>query len=247
MVGAALAGLALVACGRPAEVVRGRGPLVQQRRTFRPVEEVVVRGDVDLWVRVIGDGHGPLPRHASGVEAVLWIEAPEDLLGLVEVAVDGDRLLLGPADGARLDPVPSLELTVSRLRVLSAEGRGEVRLAFGEGAGFGPPMVDAFHLRVEGSVDVRGAGSVGALRIEQVGSGDLHLGGLLATSLVHRARGSGDTWVRVDGAVDVDLEGSGDLYLSGDARVEARRERGSGEVVFGPRAGGSDPAARAPR
>lgn len=228
----AVAVLLLAACTEPDEVVRGRGALVQQRRTFRPVEEVVVRGDVDLAVRVIGDGEGPLPRHASGVEAVLLVEAPEDLLHLVEVAVEGDRLFLGPAGGVRLDPVPSIELTVSRLRSLTAEGRGEVRVAFGAASGFGAPMVEAFALRVTGSVDVRATGAVGSLSIEQAGSGDLHLGGLGAGALHHRSRGSGDAWVWVNGPVEVDLEGSGDLHLSGEPRWLARRERGSGEVLL---------------
>lgn len=221
----------LPSCEPGAVVVRGTGAPVQERRAFRHAERLVVEGGLDVTVRVVGNGEGPLPRFSSGGESILWIEAPEDIVHLVEHVVSGDQLTLRTRDGVRLDPVPSVELTVRRLVELTALGSGEIDLEVGdeENEG-GPPMAERLSIVARGSVDMRALGTVGALEVTQEGSGDLRLERLRAAQLRHTSRGAGDTWVHVDGPVEVELLGSCDLHIAGDAVVERIETHGSGEV-----------------
>lgn len=231
MTAAGLAAL-LTACTARVPVVHGTGAPVQERREFRPVERVTVEGGLELTVHVVGSGDGPLARFSQGGDSILWIEAPEDIVHLVEHVVSGDHLTLRVRDGLRLDPVPNLELTVRRLAELEASGTGEVDLRIGgEAAAGSPPMCERLRVVARGSVDVRGGGTVGALEILQEGSGDLRLERLRASSLLHRSRGSGKTWALVDGPVEVELLGSCDLHLSGDATIERLDVQGDGEVL----------------
>lgn len=235
----------LTACTSEVPMVHGSGPPVQERREFRPVERVTVEGGLELTVHVVGSGDGPLARFSRGGESFLWIEAPEDIVHLVEHVVSGDHLTLRVRDGLRLDPVPSLELTVRRLAELEARGAGEVDLRMGDVAAAGAaPMSERLRIIARGSVDVRGSGAVGALEILQEGSGDLRLERLRAGALVHRSRGSGDAWAHVDGPVKVELLGSCDLHLGGDAVIERIDARGDGEVIRPTRESGD---ARSPR
>ncbi|MEE2940679.1 MAG: DUF2807 domain-containing protein [Planctomycetota bacterium] len=235
----------LAACTRPVAVIHGSGAPVQERREFRPVERVTVEGGLELTVHVVGSGDGPLAPFSRGGGSLLWIEAPDDIVHLVEHVVTGDHLTLRVRDGLRLDPVPSLELTVRRLAVLEANGAGEVDLRAGAASATGsPPMCERLRIVARGSVGVRGRGTVGALEILQEGSGDLRLERLRAGALLHRSRGSGNAWVHVDGPVEVELLGSCDLHVSGDAVFERIDARGDGEVIRPTR--GSDDA-RSPR
>ena len=220
------------ACTAQAPVVHGSGAPVQERREFRPVERVTVGGGLELTVHVVGSGDGPLARFSQGGDSFLWIEAPEDIVHLVEHVVSGDHLTLRVRDGLRLDPVPNLELTVRRLAELEARGAGEVDLRMGgEAAAGAPPMCEDLRIVARGSADVRGSGTVGSLEILQEGAGDLRLERLRASALRHRSHGSGNTWALVDGPVEVELLGSCDLHLSGDATIERIDVQGDGEVL----------------
>lgn len=212
---------------------------MQERREFRPVERVTVEDGLEVTVHVVGDGDGPLAPFSRGGGSFLWVEAPEDIVHLVEHIVSGDQLTLRVREGLRLDPIPDLELTVRRLTELEATGSGEVDLQLGAETPPGePPMCDRLRIVARGSVDMRGSGSVGALEILQEGSGDLRLDGLRAGALRHTSRGSGNAWARVDGPVEVELRGSCDLHLSGAAVIERLDARGAGEVVRSTRESG---------
>ena len=235
----------LGSCTEQSLVVHGSGAPVQERREFRPVERVTVEGGLELTVQVVGNGDGPLAPFSRGGGSFLWVEAPEDIVHLVEHVVTGDHLTLRVREGLRLDPIPDLELTVRRLTELEALGSGDVELRLGRDDSPGsPPMCDRLRIVARGSVDVRGSGSVGALEILQEGSGDLRLDGLRAGALRHTSRGSGNAWARVDGPVEVELLGSCDLHLSGAAVIERLDARGAGEVVRSTRESGDS---RSPR
>lgn len=235
----------LAACTRPVTVVHGSGASVQERRALRPVERVTVEGGLELTVHVVGSGDGPLASFSRGGDSYLWIDAPEDILHLIQHVVTGDHLTLRVRDGLRLDPVPSLELTVRRLAELEASGTGEVDLRVGGAPAPGsPPMCERLRIVARGSIDVRGSGTVGALEILHDGSGELHLERLRAGALRHRSGGSGDAWAFVDGPVEVELLGSSDLHLGGGAVIERLDARGDGKVVRPTRESGD---ARTPR
>lgn len=238
-------GVLSASCAEESLVIHGSGAPVQERRELRPVERVTVEGGLELTVKVVGDGDGPLAPFSRGGSSFLWIEAPEDIAHLVEHIVSGDHLTLRVREGLRLDPMPDLELTVRRLTELVALGSGEVDLQLGAETPSGaPPMCDRLRIVARGSVDMRGSGSVGALEISQGGSGDLRLDGLRAGALRHTSRGSGNAWARVDGPVEVELLGTCDLHLSGAAVIERIETRGDGEVVRSTRGSGDS---RSPR
>ena len=99
-------------------------------------------------------------------------------------------------------------------------------------------MCEQLRIVARGSANMRGSGTVGALTIQQEGSGDLRFDRLLAKALKHTSRGSGNVWARVDGPVEAELLGSCDLHLSGDSVIERLDVRGAGEVVRSTRESG---------
>ena len=70
---------------------------------------------------------------------------------------------------------------------------------------------DAFDVRSDGSADIALTGAVDRLAVDLDGSGDANVAGLIARSARVSLGGSGDASVRADDALDVKLDGSGDV------------------------------------
>ena len=221
------AGVSAISCSDPVAVTRGVGPIVQERRTLRPVDSIDVKGGIDLSIQVGGAGLEPASSSSSGRETLVWIDAPEDLIPLVVIEVRGSTLQVRPKNGARLDPVPTIEVFTSRLSSVVADGAGEVRLVIDPAEGRTPALLS---LTSEGAVDFEAKGRVAKLVVRQSGAGDMHLSDLSALVADISSSGSGDVWVQASERASVTLKGACDLYLSGLATVDEQVVLGSGKI-----------------
>lgn len=222
-----LLGGSAVSCSDPVAVTRGVGAIVQERRNLRPIDAIEVHGGIDLSIKVgpgIGDALSPT---SSEPETLVWIDAPEDLIPLVVIETHGSTLRIGPKDGARLDPVPTIEVYTSRLVSVVADGSGEVRLVMAAPDGKLRPTLS---LTSRGAVDFQAKGQVGEIVVEQSGAGDMHLGGLTASVARISSSGSGDVWADASKRAQVSLKGSCELYLTGTATIEKQVVLGSGKI-----------------
>ncbi|QDV07145.1 hypothetical protein Poly30_26640 [Planctomycetes bacterium Poly30] len=229
--GAALGGLTACPGGGPT-VIRGSGPVVQEQRTFRPIERIELRGRVDLSVLVLPSEEGAL-LESTGPETVVFLEGASDLLSWVETTLDGTTLTLRFRDDVRLDPLPSIEVQTARLLGISSVGSGDVRLS---GVTSFATRGSALSIAMTGSGDLAAEGAVDTLEVRHVGSGDLDLRHLRSRTASYSGLGSGDAWVHVKDSLRSRLTGTGDLYLLGDVpdervdsetigSAELRRER----------------------
>jgi hypothetical protein len=111
-------------------------------------------------------------------------------------------------------------------------GTGDVELN-----GLSQPAVK---LSIAGSGDLQADGRIGDLTVDVRGSGDLKLGDLSAKNVDVDIKGSGKAEVAPQESLNVDLAGSGTIYLRNEPRKIETSIRGSGTIVHpdGTRQGG---------
>lgn len=116
-------------------------------------------------------------------------------------------------------------MTIDRVTGASFKGSGA-----GSGTlAVGAVAVDAVHLALDGSGNIKLAGEAKSLEISVDGSGDVEAAGLKAAGAQVSIAGSGSVRAAVDGAAKVSVMGSGDVDLGGKARCETSK-MGSGSV-----------------
>lgn len=222
-----LVGAVTFSCSDPVAVTRGVGAIVQEQRTLRHIDSIEVHGGIDLTILVRGyEGGGVLPI-GSARDTLVWIDAPEDLIPLVVIEARGAILHVGPKNGARLDPIPTVEVYTDRLVSVVADGSGDVRLKMDSVEG---STIPELALLSRGAVDFHAEGRVGRLVVDQAGSGDMHLESLAASIAEISSSGSGDVWVDASDRARVKLTGACDLFLTGTAVVADLQVVGSGSV-----------------
>lgn len=227
---AVLAGLTalLQGCSDPVTIVQGTGSMVQERRLIRPTAEIGTYGPIDLTVEVGSPGEAGVEPWSSGKDSVVWVEAPEDLIQYVETVLVGDALVIRVREGFELDPVPSVEVHMSRLTTFSCAGSGSVNIVSHLPADAAPELLT---LSSTGSVDIEAAGFVRSLDLTQAGSGDMHLLGLRAETVSHTAAGSGDAWIFASKAFETTIAGSCSVHLGGAPKKIVKTILGRGEII----------------
>jgi hypothetical protein len=128
-----------------------------------------------------------------------------------------------------------IEVTLPGRRVFKSFallGTGDVELN-----GLSQPAVK---LSIAGSGDLQADGRIGDLTVDVRGSGDLKLGDLSAKNVDVDIKGSGKAEVAPQESLNVDLAGSGTIYLRNEPRKIETSIRGSGTIVHpdGTRQGG---------
>lgn len=192
--------------------VRGSGAAASELRAAEGFAELDVGGGLDVTVEL---GSGPL----------VVVHADENLLPYVHAVTSGSRLRVWIEDGYRLTPAPRVEVRAPELSSVSRQGSGSTALA--------GLSSDAFAIATTGSGDLTASGTVGALRVTSVGSGDVDLFGLRADRVEVRATGSGDVDVFARSALTVVSSGSGEVTYRGGASAVVDRVSGSGSVRRG--------------
>jgi len=226
-----LSAFGLGACDATTVTVTGSGPIVREMRSFEaargaPAAARTTPREVQL------DGELDLSIHA-GRDFAVWIDGHADLVGLVEVTLDGERLSLALPRNTRLVPAPHVELELPVLTALAVAGAGTARVTDVVG--------DSLALALTGSGDLVVTGAVRRVTLELVGSGEVHLEGLAAEEVSIDKLGSGVARVAASSVLRGTIVGSGDLLYVGRPGTVAVDSIGSGTVrVASPAEGASD-------
>ena len=214
----ALTAACLGACDGPTVTVTGTGPIVRELRSFgasgggtpTPAPDAVqLAGELDLSVQV-------------GPEFAVWIDGHAELVGLVAITLEGQRLELSLPRNTRLVPPPHVAVELPVLAALSVVGSGTARVAGVNG--------EALALSLSGSGDLAVTGAVRRVTLELLGSGEAHLEGLAADEVTVDKVGSGVARVAAAVALRGTIVGSGDLLYDGRPATLAVDSIGSGNV-----------------
>lgn len=208
----------LGACDGPLVTVTGSGPVVRELRSFgasggaTPTgvpNAVQLAGELDLTVQV-------------GPAFAVWIDGHAELVGLVSITLDGQRLEVSSPRNKRLVPPPHVEIELPKLAALSVIGAGTARVADVAG--------ETLSLELSGSGDLAVTGAVRRVTLELLGSGEAHLEGLAADEVTVEKVGSGVARVSAAVALRGSIVGSGDLLYDGRPTTVAVDSIGSGNV-----------------
>lgn len=211
--------------------VKGSGRLAQDKRTVTGFHALAI--SLQSAVKLV-QGAG------EGVE----IEADDNLLPLIETAVQDGELRLRLAKGYRLTGSPPIRLTVYARQVdrLSVSGSAELTASSLQSPRLdssiaGSGRISLPELRSERlSVSIAGSGEFEARGTGQTldasiaGSGNLRMAQFALQSASVDIAGSGDATLWVRQALNVSIAGSGDVRYYGDGIVPATSVAGSGSI-----------------
>ena len=189
--------------------IRGSGDLVTEAREVAGFDTIVVEGLGEVDVEV------------SGSES-LSLTADDNVIGVLTVEVEGDRLELGVEDDVSLSSATvRYVISASALEGVEIRGSGEVA-ARGIDA-------ERFDVRISGSGEVVPIGSVDELDIGIDGSGNVEGADLEALRATVAINGSGSVVVDAADRLDVSINGSGEVRYFGDPELD-QSINGSGSV-----------------
>jgi hypothetical protein len=215
----------LAACGTDLDVadrqVRGSGNVVEESRDVGDYDEIQLAGEGRVVFGAASDG-------------VVEIETDDNLLQLIEVEVDGDRLIIGTRGAADIEPSSGIEyrLGCPALKGARILGAGSIETADCVTSGdlgvaiLGAGTIEVDAVEVEGLiVNIAGAGDVVAtgtadeVGVEIPGAGRFD-GSDLASGVVEvEISGDGSATVWATESLDVAVLGRGDVAYYGSPTV----------------------------
>jgi hypothetical protein len=116
----------------------------------------------------------------------------------------------------------TIEITAPAVRSFTLNGSGDLRLR-----AYDQPDL---RLAINGSGNVEAEGKAGKVDLQVSGSGEANLEGLETGDARVAVSGSGEAHLAPHGAAEVELAGSGDVYLTAKPTVLTSNVAGSGEV-----------------
>jgi hypothetical protein len=180
---------------------------------------------------------------SQGDKFEVRVSIDSNLQRFVGTVVHGDMLRIEFDDRvSEMVSGPHVLITVPRVTAILNHGTGNVFAAWIE-------QDEDVELNVSGTGDLAFSGSVPEMTAALRGPGNLHLSGeaafadialegtgdvdandLTAAGAVVDVPGSGDVRLRVNGMVDAQVAGSGDVELTGDVQPGLFSETGSGHI-----------------
>ena len=214
-----------------AEVVRGAGTAITERRTAGDFDAIEVAGEFEVVIR-------------QGSTNTIDVRAEPNLMAHLETVVSDNRKLLirwKRSTHIYTGIKPIVTVQVVQLRSLESSGSGMVRIdglttpklaATLSGSGdirLTGLSSDELSLSIAGSGDVTAAGQSKHLKVRIAGSGDVRSQELKADDVTVSIAGSGDARVHAEKSLSVSIAGSGDVTYSGAPAVKSSIA-GSGSV-----------------
>ena len=190
------------------EQIKGSGNVQTEDRSIGDFTSVSLSGSPDLYITV-------------GGAPSLSIKGEDNILALIRTEVQGDTLVIDSEKSWSSMESIIIRVTVPDLQSAQLMGSGDIDIQGLSG--------DRFSVSLQGSGDVRAAGTVRELSADVQGSGDIHLYDLDAMDADVSVVGSGDVRVRVTGNLDASVTGSGDIRYKGNPQVKSK-VHGSGDI-----------------
>jgi hypothetical protein len=193
----------------------GGGPRVTETREVAPFDRIEVADSIDVEVV---PGSGTEVRVRAGKDVMDRVST-ESSGGLLRLDVVDRGIVIGP------DPLGDVRVRVAAdsVRGLVIDGSGDVTLT--------GLSEDALSLEVDGAAEIEASGTVDELTATIKGAGDANLFGLAARSARVAVEGAGDADVSVSEALDVTVDGAGDVSYRGNPVVGRSEISGAGDIT----------------
>lgn len=189
--------------------IPGSGVEATESRELAPFHSINVSGAARVYVR-------------QGDEQQVTLTVDDNLLEHIETRVSGDTLSIRPLRNIAPTQGVTIDITTTSLRSISCAGSCELDLESIDSRSLG--------IRVSGSADVSGNGSVGELDVNIAGSADVRLSEMIAERASVTIAGSGDVVLHATKALDARIAGSGSVRYAGHPPDVHRSIAGSGSV-----------------
>jgi hypothetical protein len=187
----------------------GADTLKSEVRPLKDFDAISLRAPIDLNITI-------------GKEFIITVLADEKLLPSITTRLNERRLVIDSKDVYSSMRMPKINVQLPALHQLSIQGSGDAKIAgLTEGA---------LRLQVSGSGDIVAAGTVDSLEIDVDGSGDVDGSLLIANNGRVRINGSGDVHVYAQNALDILINGSGDVTYLGAPHNFSKSVNGSGDI-----------------
>lgn len=173
------------------------------------------------------------------------IDAEENLLKLLKVYTEKDRLVIGFRDKVNVSPTRPIEVYISSPEFRNLEGSGacninteggikgnEVKLSL-SGASNADLDLEANKLSVDasGATDIRLKGKVVYFSIDGSGNTTVHAFPLMADNTSVEISGAGDAEVCAAQSLKVDISGAGDVKYKGNPASIKKDVSGAGNIT----------------
>ena len=195
------------------------------------------------------DAAGPYDINVqTGANPSVTARGPEKVLDDMDVAVEGDKLVIRSKNRGFLNFGWSshgrtvFTVTVPTIRAATLTGSGDLNVNSVSGDSFagtlagsgdltvGSVNVKSLKLSLAGSGDAKASGGQAqTAEYSTVGSGDIDARGLTAQQLKVSIAGSGDVNGHATGTAEVKIMGSGDVTVTGGAKCSFEKH-GSGDL-----------------
>ncbi|MFY7731094.1 MAG: head GIN domain-containing protein [Flavobacterium sp.] len=170
------------------------------------------------------------------------IEAPENIVPLIETQSKNGELYVGLKSGYNLKNGKGITVTVyfTTLEKIHLSGSGDIvsndvitnNCAIslnGSGDVTVPVKANRIEVRLQGSGDINVSGSTDALECSLTGSGDIHADKLTSSTTDVTVTGSGDVSTTTTSAITGRITGSGGVSYGGNPAKKDLSVTGSGE------------------
>jgi hypothetical protein len=196
--------------------VPGSGKLAEEARKLDDFRAIEAAGSWRILIEVD-------PK--VGASPAVAVSGDDNLVPLVRTRVSGGALKVDTDHKGWL--APKIPLTL-RVRVADLE---RVETAGSANVTIGGVSNDALRIECAGSADVTVSGRTDALTIEVAGSADVEARALVAGAARIEIAGSGEATVHVTERLDVDIAGSGKVYVHGKPKHVQQDIAGSGKLI----------------
>jgi putative autotransporter adhesin-like protein len=212
--------------------VKGNGNIKTEDRSVASFKNVEVSGAAKVYV-------------SQGDEHSVKIEGDENLLQYIEVAQEGDKIVVRDKPGFNLDPSGDLKVYVTSpvFSRINASGAcdiiGQTKITSQEsltlhvsGAGDIQMEVDAPQLEAEvsGSGNINLKGQTKDVDLDLTGAGHAHCYDLLAENVKIEITGAGSAEIYASVKLDATVSGAGSVNYKGNASNVSQHVSGAGSV-----------------
>ncbi len=212
--------------------IRGNGVIKTEERSVSSFKSVDVSGAINVYI-------------SQGDIKPVKIEGDENLLPLIEVIQEGDRLIVKNKPGYNLSPSTEMKIyvTAPSYRVIEVSGAsdiiGETKISNPEdlelhtsGAGDIKMDVDAPKLiaEISGSGSINLKGQTKNVELGLSGAGHAHCYDLLAENTKINISGAGSAEVYASVSLDAEVSGAGSVSYKGNATNVTQHVSGVGNV-----------------
>ncbi|NQX93204.1 MAG: DUF2807 domain-containing protein [Flavobacteriales bacterium] len=209
----------------------GEGEVTKEKRSTLEFDEIEIPGSFDVILK-----------QARGKVNSVEITAQPNLLPNILTNVSGDRLELQELECMQSSDVITVQVNMVDLSKIIYDGSGDVstlgELNFetlklvSEGSGDIQikANVEGFSVDLDGSGDITLAGTAGEIDLDNDGSGSIQASDLKSAQAEVQNDGSGNIQVFATEALDMVLNGSGDIEYRGNPEDFKKDITGSGSI-----------------